>query len=188
MARIFRSAAVFRTWLGKFGTSNDELIVRVFKKHAAALGMTHSQARDEALCAGWIDGTRLDQDEDSVTVRFAPRRPKSLWSGVNLKRYQELVAQGRVTAPGETAWCDRHEESAERYSQRSRATALAPALALEFRRHPAAWKYFQTTPSGYRRASAIWVMTAKRNETRRGRLQVLIESSSKKSYIPLLRK
>jgi uncharacterized protein YdeI (YjbR/CyaY-like superfamily) len=174
--------------LGKNGSSKEELVVRVFKKHAADQGMTLGQARDEALCAGWIDGPRIEQDEDSATVRFAPRRSKSLWSGVNLKRYQELVAQGRVTARGEAAWCDRHSESTERYSQAVNATALTPALALEFRRQSAAWKYYQSTAAGYRRASAAWVMGAQRDATRRRRLQVLIESSAAKKYIPLLRK
>ena len=186
--RTFKSSATFRGWLARYGSTKDELVVRLFKKHAASQGMTHAQALDEALCAGWIDGPRTNVDDDSFTIRFTPRRPKSVWNGVNLKRYQELMAQGRVTARGEAAWCDRHEESAARYEQATDPSALAPALSLEFRRQPKGWKYYQGTPAGYRRAAASWVMSAKRDETRRARLQVLMESSAARQYIPLLRK
>jgi len=186
--KTFKSAATFRVWLARNGSTHDELIVRVFKKHAADQGMTYSEALDQALCAGWIDGVRKGQDEDSWTIRFRPRRPRSLWSGVNLKRYQELMAQGRITARGEAAWCDRHPESDTRYAGQSRASRLSADLTLELRAHPAAWKYYQSTGAGYRRAATAWIMGAKRDQTRRRRLEVLIECSRAKKYIPLLRK
>ncbi len=186
--RTFKSAVAFRSWLGVHGSTKDELVVRLFKKHAASQGMTYAQARDEALCNGWIDGVRKSHDDDSFTVRFAPRRPKSVWSGVNLKRYQELMAQGRITARGEAAWCDRHAESASRYSYEKKTTGLSPELVQEFRKHPSAWKYYQGTPAGYRRTAMHWVMSAKRDATRLRRLEVVIESSAKRQYIPLLRK
>lgn len=186
--KTFKTASLFRGWLAKHGSSEDELVVRAFKSDAAALGMTYREAVDEALCVGWIDSARLSHDEESYSVRFAPRRPKSLWSAINLKRYQELMAQGRVTARGEAAWCDRHPESAARYSAQKKATALPPEFLAEFRQYPAAWAYYQRTPAGYRRTSTVWVMSAKRDETRRRRLQVVIDSAAKRQYIPLMRK
>ncbi|NQW04304.1 MAG: YdeI/OmpD-associated family protein [Acidobacteria bacterium] len=186
--RTFKNAVLFRGWLAKNGSIKDELTVRLFKKHAAGQGMTYQEALDQALCAGWIDGVRRAHDDDSFIVRFTPRRPRSIWSAINLKRYQELMAHGRVTARGEAAWCDRHTESEVRHSFETKTGGLPPEFLEAFRKHPAAWTYYQRTPPGYRRTSTHWVMSAKRDVTRRCRLQIVIDSSAAWQYIPSMRK
>jgi len=186
--RTFRSRAAFRDWLARHGGAESELIVRCFKKHAASRGLTYPDALDEALCHGWIDGIRRGYDDDSFTTRFTPRRPRSVWSAVNLKRYTQLKAEGRVADVGHAAWRDRHPESAGRYSFESRAIPLSAEYVRRFRKVPGAWKYYESTPPGYRKTSAFWVMSAKQAATRERRLQVLIESSAAGLYIPLLRR
>ena len=41
--------------------------MRLFKVHARSRGLTYSDALDEALCFGWIDGVRRTGDEDTFT-------------------------------------------------------------------------------------------------------------------------
>jgi uncharacterized protein YdeI (YjbR/CyaY-like superfamily) len=186
--KTFRNSTAFRTWLSKHGTTESELIVRCFKKHAESRGMTYPEALDEALCRGWIDGIRRAHDEDSFLQRFTPRRPRSVWSAVNMKRFKVLSAEGRVTAAGEAAWRDRHPESTTKYSFESRAMPLSAAFVRRFRKEARAWAYYQSTPEGYRKTSAFWVMSAKQAVTRERRLQILIDSSALARYIPLLRR
>ena len=52
--------------------------------------MTWSESVDQALCFGWIDGVRRSIDAESYSIRFTPRRPKSVWSTVNIKKVAEL--------------------------------------------------------------------------------------------------
>jgi len=107
---------------------------------------------------------------------------------VNLKRYEVLKAEGRVTDAGHAAWRDRHPESAGRYSFESRVIPLSAEYERRFRKVPGAWTYYRATPPGYRKTSAFWVMSAKTAATRERRLQVLIDSSAAGLYIPLLRR
>ena len=174
----FASAKDFRTWLEKNHGTAQELIIRLYKTEARAHGMTYREALDEALCFGWIDGVRRRHDERCFVQRFSPRRAKSYWSAVNLKRYRELLADGRVAAPGRAAFERRDRKPKGRYSFESRPRALAPVYARQMRAQPKAWEFFQSRPPWYRRVCAFWVMSAQKPETRVRRLAQLIAKSA----------
>ena len=180
----FASAAAFRSWLEAHHRDTSELVLRLFKKHASARGLTYREALDEALCYGWIDGVIRALDEDSFTQRFTPRKPKSAWSAINVARFQELQAGGRVRPPGLAAFAARVKTT---YSYESRPRELSPAFRKEFRAHARAWRFFEAQPPWYRRTCAFWVMCAKRPETRLRRLAVLITHSEKQEGIPALK-
>jgi uncharacterized protein YdeI (YjbR/CyaY-like superfamily) len=78
--------------------------------------VTYQQALDEALAFGWIDGVRRGIDEVSYSVRFTPRRSRSIWSLVNIKRVKLLEAAGRMAPPGLAAFAKREEERSAIYS------------------------------------------------------------------------
>jgi uncharacterized protein YdeI (YjbR/CyaY-like superfamily) len=86
----FTSPQKFRAWLEKNHRATSELLVRCYKVHAGGQGLTYREALDEALCFGWIDGVRRSLDQDSFTTRFTPRKPKSKWSAINIKRATQL--------------------------------------------------------------------------------------------------
>ena len=147
--------------------------------------MTYRQALDEALCVGWIDGVRRALDADSFSVRFTPRRPKSACSAVNIRRFEELRAEGRVRVPGLRAFEARVRPS---YSYENRPRRLAPALAKRFRANARAWRVFLAQPPWYQRTCAFWVMSAKRPETRDRRLAQLIARSEAQQPIAALKR
>ena len=175
----------FRSWLERHHGSEKELLVRCCKSHAKHKGITYTQALDEALCFGWIDGVRRRVDDDAFSVRFSPRKPKSKWSDVNIRRARQLEAAGRMRPPGLAAFHARGQ-SPRSYSYESRPVELDPAYATKFRAIKRAWAYFQARPPWYRRTSAFWVMSAEREETRFKRLGILIECSKRGTTIPLL--
>ena len=45
---------------------------------------------DEALCFGWIDGVRTGIDEHSDKIRFSLRKPRSIWSAINVETVRVL--------------------------------------------------------------------------------------------------
>src|SRR5688572_20591824 len=101
---FFASPADFRTWLERHHDSADELLVGFWKKGSGKPSIDWPEARDQALCFGWIDGVRKSLGPDSYTIRFTPRRPGSVWSKVNIARYAALKAEGAVTPAGERAY------------------------------------------------------------------------------------
>jgi len=134
---------------------------------------------DEALCVGWIDGVRKRVDERRYVIRFTPRKPRSTWSAVNVARMAELTRLGRVQPAGLAAFERRAPERTGIYAYEQRATAALDAAAERtFRANAAAWEFFQAQAPSYRRTITWWVVSARREETRRKRLATLIEQSA----------
>ena len=141
--------------------------------------MTWPESVDEALCFGWIDGVRRSLGEDSYVIRFTPRKARSTWSAVNIDRARELIAEGRMRPAGLAAFEARTDDRSAIYAYEQRhAAKLEPDHEREFRANTAAWEYFQSRPPSYRRTAIWWVVSAKREETRRKRLRTLIEDSA----------
>jgi uncharacterized protein YdeI (YjbR/CyaY-like superfamily) len=184
--RTFTSGEEFREWLAEHHASESELPVRLFKVHARERGLTYSDALDEALCFGWIDGVRRTGDEDTFTIRFTPRREKSTWSAVNIKRVKVLEAAERMHESGLVAFRRRSDGRSKIYAYENRQTELSPRYARTLRSNKPAWKFFSAQAPWYQRTSIYWVMSAKREETREKRLATLIEVSARGKPLPQL--
>jgi uncharacterized protein YdeI (YjbR/CyaY-like superfamily) len=182
----FGSADRWRAWLERHHRTETELVVRLFRTHAGEQGLTYIEALDEALCFGWIDGVRRAFDAVSFTVRFSPRKARSIWSRVNVAHVERLMAADRMTPAGLAAFQARDAGRTGVYSFEQRTVHLAPALLRRFRARARAWRCFEGRPPGYRRTAIHWVMSAKREDTRLRRLQVLIECSARGESIPVL--
>jgi uncharacterized protein YdeI (YjbR/CyaY-like superfamily) len=185
-ARGFAAARNFRAWLARHHADAPELFVRLFRTSAADRGLTYREALDEALCYGWIDGVRRSLDDVSFTQRFSPRRATSHWSRINIARAKQLIAEGRMAAPGLAAFEARHPKRSGVYSfERDRPAVLDATLARKLRANTRAWKYFNAQPPWYRRACTHWIVSAKREETRARRLATLIDCSVGGRAVPL---
>jgi uncharacterized protein YdeI (YjbR/CyaY-like superfamily) len=176
--RYFRSAAEFRAWLKRHHATDREVYVGFYKKASGRKGITSSEALDEALCFGWIDGVRHDVDEERYANRFSPRTPNSDWSTVNIARAKALIEAGRMQPAGVAAFERRDEKRTRMYSFEQANPTLSRADAATFRKNRAAWSFWQAQPPGYRKTATWWVVSAKRDETRQRRLATLIEQSA----------
>ena len=173
----FATADAFRVWLERHHDSASELLVGFHKKSTGAASIDWPEARDQALCFGWIDGVRRSLGPDSYTIRFTPRRPGSLWSRVNIGRFEALKAAGLVTAAGERAFAEGRERT-DHYSYENETRSLSPEEEARFRANAGAWKDFGKRPPSYRKMALFWVTSAKKPETRARRLATLIEDSA----------
>jgi uncharacterized protein YdeI (YjbR/CyaY-like superfamily) len=174
---FFKSAAAFRAWLAKHHGA-AELWVGFYRKASGKKGLTYPEAVDAALCFGWIDGVKKRVDEDSYTHRFTPRTAGSIWSAVNTRRATELVALGLMAPPGLEAFERRDRAKTKLYSYENRPSAFDAEIERAFKANGAAWTFFRAQPPGYQKILTFWVMSAKRDETRRRRLAALIKSSA----------
>jgi uncharacterized protein YdeI (YjbR/CyaY-like superfamily) len=173
----FETAAAFRAWLEPNHDKAPELLVGFRKKGTGLPSIDWPQARDQALCFGWIDGVRRSLGPESYTIRFTPRRKGSIWSKVNVARYEALSAAGLMTEAGTRAY----EENKARtgvYAYENEPRSLTEAETERFRANPAAWADWEKRPPGYRRVVLHWITSAKRPETRARRLATLIEDSA----------
>ncbi|HYI47222.1 MAG TPA: YdeI/OmpD-associated family protein [Allosphingosinicella sp.] len=173
---FFATEADFRAWLGAHHVTATELLVGFWKKASGRPSMDWPQARDLALCFGWIDGVRKSLGADSYTIRFTPRRKGSIWSRVNIARYEALKTAGLMTEAGTSAFQDETARTGVYAYEREQA-ALTPAETALFRASKPAWADWRKRPPGYRRVALHWVTGAKRAETRARRLAVLIAGS-----------
>jgi uncharacterized protein YdeI (YjbR/CyaY-like superfamily) len=186
---FFTTPAKFRAWLEKHHDSAQELLVGFHKKGSGKQSITWPESVDQALCFGWIDGVRRSIDATSYSIRFTPRRSRSIWSAVNIRRAEELIQQGLMRPAGQRAFEDRMEDRSGIYSYEQRQSAeLDPAYERRFRDNERAWAFFQAQAPGYRKAAVYWVVSAKKEETRERRLATLIEDSAQQQLIgPLSR-
>ncbi len=176
---FFRTPAEFRDWLEKNHGQVQELLLGFHRKNSGMPSITYPEALDEALCFGWIDGVRKRLDETSYTIRFTPRKPKSIWSAVNIKRVGGLIKLDRMHRAGQQALDRRDEKKADLYSYERAGCKLEGAYEKKFRANRKAWEFYQAQPPGYQRTTCWWVSSAKQEETRLRRLAQLIEDSAR---------
>jgi uncharacterized protein YdeI (YjbR/CyaY-like superfamily) len=176
--KFFRSGAEFRRWLARNHAKAPFLWLGFWKKGATRKGITYAEAVDEALCFGWIDGHVKGRDQDSYVQRFTPRRPRSIWSAINIRKVERLEAAGRMARPGLATFESRDPKRAGLYSFENRGVTFSPEIEKRFQAKARAWKFFCAQPPGYRRVAAFWVMNAKQEETRKRRLALLVAESA----------
>jgi uncharacterized protein YdeI (YjbR/CyaY-like superfamily) len=186
---FFATAAELRDWLERNHATATELLVGFYKRGSGKPSITWQELVDEELCFGWIDGVRQGIDEVSYSNRITPRKPRSTWSAINIARAKELIRLGRMHPAGLATFGRRTGERSAVYSYEQRETArLDPDAERSFRANKKAWAYFQAQAPGYRHTAIWWVISAKREETRKKRLATLIADSARGRAIGLLRR
>ncbi len=186
--KFFAEPLAFREWLEENHHQAQELWVGFYKKGSGRPSITWPEAVDEALCFGWIDGIRKSIDATSYTIRLTPRKPRSTWSAVNIRRVQELIEAGRMQPAGLEAFAKREEDHSRQYSFEQGEVALGEEFEATFRANEKAWAFFASQPPSYRKTTTWWVISAKQEETRRRRLATLIEDSEAGERIAPLRR
>jgi len=171
---FFGSAADFRTWLETNHETADAQWVGLYRKASGRGGLTWNEAVLEALCFGWIDGQGAPLDEQSRAIRFSKRRKGSIWSTVNMRHMDALIAAGRVAPAGMRTYEARRADRIGVYSHDSGRAHFSPDLEARFRANEAAWDFWNRQPPGYRRQMTWWVVSAKRDETRERRMSALV--------------
>jgi uncharacterized protein YdeI (YjbR/CyaY-like superfamily) len=184
--RYFKTPADLRAWFKEHHETEGELHLGYYKKGFGKPSVTWPESVDQALCFGWIDGVRRSIDEERYVIRFTPRKGTSIWSAVNTRRATELGALGLMRPAGLRAFSLRDEKRTAIYAYERETATLPPAFARQLEASRAASRFFQAQPPGYRRIAIHWVISAKRDETREGRLRTLIEHSAADRRLPQL--
>jgi uncharacterized protein YdeI (YjbR/CyaY-like superfamily) len=174
-------AAVWRQWLLREGSVSPGVWLTLAKKGTKEpTSLTYTQALDEALCYGWIDGQARKRDEATYAQRFTPRTAKSAWSKRNVGYIARLEKEGRMQDAGreavERAKADGQWEAA--YS--GPAGAEAPADFMEaLERVPAALVTWSGLNKTNRYVIYLRVSSLKTPAGRQKRIQAFIDMLAK---------
>ncbi len=175
--KFFKTQAAFRKWFERNHSKKKELLVGFYMKASGKKSITWPESVDEALCFGWIDSIRRGIDNESYTIRFTPRKAKSIWSAINLNHFERLSKLGLIHPAGLKAFEQHDEKRSKLYSYENRDKKLTPKYEKKLKANKKAWKFFSSQAPWYQRTASHWVTSAKQEETRKKRLAALIKDS-----------
>ena len=180
----FRTPSDLAKWFAAHHATAKELLVGFYKKGSGTPSVTWPESVDQALCVGWIDGVRRRVDETRYTIRFTPRRPRSVWSVINIKRAQELAEAGLMRAAGVAAFEARTPNRSGIYAYEQRSDTLPAPYARTLKKNKAAWAFFQKQSASYRKRCYWRIVSAKQEATRLKRLSGFIAAWAEGDTVP----
>jgi uncharacterized protein YdeI (YjbR/CyaY-like superfamily) len=158
----FHDAAEFEAWLAEHVDRSAGVWLKIAKKGSGIASLTDDEAVDVGLCYGWISGQRKALDDLYYLQKYLPRRPNSRWSRVNVRKVEELTANGRMRASGlaevAAAKADGRWDAA--YESQKEAT-VPPDLAAALAASPGAASAFDSLSKTDRYAVILDVVTAR---------------------------
>jgi uncharacterized protein YdeI (YjbR/CyaY-like superfamily) len=170
-----RTRAGWRKWLEEHHATVSEIWLVFHKVHTGVDCLGYDDAVEEALCFGWIDGMLRRVDDERYIRRFTPRKQKSNWSTLNVRRYAKMRAAGLLAAPG----LKRSPSGACRDAPRPSLAAIPSYIHSGLKRVPLARQNFEQLSPSCRRAYIGWIDSAKRQETKEKRLRDAIRMLKK---------
>lgn len=96
----FSSSQAFEDFLEREHATAPGIYLKLAKKGSEIPSVTSAEAVEVALCFGWIDGRANSIDEKWWTVRYTPRRAKSIWSQKNVATIARLIEEGKMRPAG----------------------------------------------------------------------------------------
>lgn len=173
--KSFKSQEAWRNWLDKNQDMQEGIWLQVFKVNSGIESIKITEALDEALCFGWIDGQRKSYDEQSYLQKYTPRRAQSIWSKRNIGIVEKLIADGKMMPRGyveiEKAKTDgRWARAYDSHTTMQDAEDLLQELAKD----KEAEAFYQSLSKTNKFTINFRLQTAKKPETRAKRLREIL--------------
>jgi uncharacterized protein YdeI (YjbR/CyaY-like superfamily) len=163
----------WRAWLSEHHAEEKEVWLLFSRAHMGEPNIPLDDAVEEALCFGWIDSIIQRLSDEQYARKFTPRTNTGKWSDLNKRRVAKLIGEGRMTPAGLVKIDYPNPENAPTDAQAPRAAKdvpVPPEMEEALRANPEAWDYWSGLAPSHRRRYLGWIMSAKREETRRKRV------------------
>lgn len=164
------SKQAWRQWLTDHHALQQAVWLIMYKKETGVPTISWSEAVEEALCFGWIDGKRKPLDEGKFIQFFSRRKPKGTWSKVNKEKAEQLIAGGLMTQAGFDAIERARKNGSWTVLDDVEAGTIPEDLTTAFSTHPGSEVYFLGLSRSVRKSILQWLVLAKRPETRQKRI------------------
>ena len=174
----------WRKWLTKKHDMEKNGIWLVFyKKKTSKPSLEYEQAVEEAICFGWVDSIIKKIDEAKYVRKFTPRKADSFWSQLNKKRAERMIKQGLMTKAGLAKIKVAKKTGLWDKDPRPKITFEIPdEFAAALAKNKGAKENFDKLALTYRRHYIGWIVTAKRGQTKKRRIDesiALLEQGKK---------
>jgi uncharacterized protein YdeI (YjbR/CyaY-like superfamily) len=166
-----KDRAEWRAWLASNHASSKGVQLVIIRKNADVAGVTYSEAVEEALCFGWIDGTANSVDKQRYKLYMSPRKPGSVWSKLNKQRIQKLIKDGRMTPIGLARIKAARKDGSWNALDAIDKLVIPEDLLKQFSANPEARRNFEAFSNSSKKIILAWIASAKREETRRKRVE-----------------
>lgn len=162
-------------WLLEHHQQETEIWLKIKKAKSVEEGLTLSEAVNEAIRFGWIDGKVYGHDTKSYLLRLTPRKPGSLWSMINRQRAEVLIADGRMTEAGMEAIRDAQRRGNWQGAYTAKEKPEIPAdLEASLKKDPPAWSNFNAWSNSDQLQAIGWIQQSKRQLTRQNRIEKVV--------------
>ncbi|OIQ22950.1 YdeI family protein [Lacinutrix sp. MedPE-SW] len=171
----FKTHIEWREWLHTNHDNNEGIYLIFYKVSHEKQSMRWEEAVKVALCYGWIDSTVKSLGDGKRRQYFCKRKPKSMWSAVNKKHIEVLIAKNLMHKTG--------FDSIKIGKQNGSWTALDAVekgiipeqLQTAFNNNPNAFKNYKNFAPSYRKSYLYWLNQAKRETTKQKRITEIIK-------------
>ena len=162
----------WRKWFVQNHDKSSGIWLIFYKKHTGKSTLEYDAAVEEALCFGWIDSIIKKIDEEKYARKFTPRKRDSHWSKLNRKRVEKVIREGRMTAHGLVKIEAAKKSGLWDENERPEINVQMPeelddALAQNIK----AKGYFDQLAPSYQKHFMLWILTAKRKDTKERRVE-----------------
>lgn len=171
---LFKCREEFRKWLSENCLSSAGVWL-LFGKADGPKTIKASEAMEEALCFGWIDGQMQRIDDKMYKKYFSMRREKSKWSAKNKALAKRLEEQGLMTDFGR-----KKIEEARENGQWDAPSPMAVTeeqiaqLSALLKEYEPAWTNFQAMTLSVRKTYTRAYFDAKTETGRKKRLDWIV--------------
>lgn len=169
----------WRAWLKKNHDKSPGVWFVYYKKHTGKPRVAYDDAVEEALCFGWIDSLARSFDDERSRLLMTPRKAKSVWSKPNKQRVERLISEGKMTGIGLAKIEQAKADGSWNTLDSSDNLEIPRDLKAAFLSDKAAKKNWDAFAPSARKAILYWLGTAKRDETRKVRLEKIVSMAAK---------
>jgi uncharacterized protein YdeI (YjbR/CyaY-like superfamily) len=173
----------WREWLSKNHATKAGIWLVFYKKKTSKPTISYEAAVEEALCFGWVDSIIKKIDDARYARKFTPRSDKSKWSQLNKKRAGKMIKEGRMTKLG-LAKIEMAKKAGlwDKDARPRISFDVPPEFAKALARNKRAKENFDKLAPTYRKHYIGWIAVAKRQETKKRRIEesiALLEKGQK---------
>ncbi|MBT1704088.1 YdeI/OmpD-associated family protein [Fulvivirgaceae bacterium PWU20] len=169
----------WRSWLKKYHHKKESIWIIYYKKAANKPTLNWAEAVAEALCFGWIDSKAKPVDDEKYIQFFTRRKPTSMWSKINKDKVEQLIAEGLMTSAGLKCIEVAKENGSWEILDSVEALAVPEDLLHYFKKENKAKTYYEGLSKSLKKQLLLWLVVAKREETRKKRIAEIIKSLKK---------
>ncbi len=167
----------WRKWLEKNHESEESVWLILFKKNSATPNLSWSDAVDEAICFGWIDSVKNTIDHEKYKQYFSKRKPKSMWSKVNKKKVELLLANNLIAEAGLKSIALAKQNGSWHLLDDIDNLVIPAELEQEFSTEPITKTYFNGLSKSAQKLLLYGITFAKTPETKQKRIKKITEEA-----------